>query len=91
MPTAEMLTTVVVVAVGIGAWLLALLNLMETWRRQPGRTRERLHPAASRVPTDAEIETRVARMVSAGLLPPGWSSRDAARLLRVHARRGRLV
>ena len=93
MPAAELLTTAVVVSVGIAAWSLALLNVLESWRHEAARRRSRERPGStmSRAPTDAEIEARVAHMVSAGLLPPGWSPRDAARLLRVHARRARLV
>jgi hypothetical protein len=90
---AEALVTVVIVVAGLVALALGLLSSPEARRR--GGAERSTWPARVGVdpsaPTDAAIEARVARMAAMGMLPPGWSTRDAARLLRVHARRARPV
>ena len=61
-------------------WLRALFQ-------PPARLELRRRGLPSGVPSEAEIEARVNRLAALGELPPGWSRRDAARLLRIEARR----
>ena len=89
-PVSEAFVTVVIIAAGFIAGALALLKAAYTRRRQAAMewsSGARPVTPGSTALTDAAIGVRVAQMAAMGTLPPGWSARDAARLLRVHGRR----